>query len=259
MNSLSLTFKSFPSDELQEATSYAINYLYDHHDSIGIYGENLLGAIKSILVSFIEVAYSQGENINIIYPQLVGEIYQSLIPEKISSKKYSIPSWSKDLSKIFIEATFSDSIEDINSELHQSICKEITLANLTILNNSSFTSNDFIPKISQVEPSRKLQNEDMKFDGVSRCMKFDPIKTAFLQFSSRGLAEGIFDDSNNDLNTQVLGVKTKMIGETISSSVIEFLSSLDGDNSLFAMKALMPFQLESHLVLFTEYPKRNYT
>ena len=44
------------------------------------------GAIKSILVSFIEVAYNKGENISIIYPQLVGEIYQSLIPEKIHQK-----------------------------------------------------------------------------------------------------------------------------------------------------------------------------
>ena len=53
--------------------------------------------------------------------------------------------------------------------------------------------------ISPIEPSRKLKNDEMRFDGVNRFMKFDPSKTAILQFSSRGLSEGIYDYQNNIL------------------------------------------------------------
>ena len=77
----------------------------------------------------------------------------------------------------------------------------------------------------------------MRFDGVNRFMKFDPTKTAILQFSSRGLSEGIYDYKNNILNSEIVRSYSDILADSIGSTIIEYLSQLDGDNSLFAYES----------------------
>jgi len=236
--SLTLTFNSFPIEDLKESALYAINYIFQNHKSIGISEVNLLNTIKSILASFVDSGASRGSNLEESYPGLVVDVYELLLPLKISTNNYSIPNWSKNLSKIFIDVASSESVADIKSRLQQKVIEDISKSNLQILNNFEYSTGNFIPKITPVDTSRKLENPDMLFGGENRFMKFNPSKTAILQFSSRGLAEGIFDESNNAIDINSVEKLADMIGNSVSTSTISFLTSLVGDNSLFAYESI---------------------
>ena len=141
------------------------------------------------------------------------------------------------MSKVFIDVASVESLENQKVIIYTSLIQQITESSLSLLNDSAFTTTNFIPNISTVEPSRKLENKDMKFGGESRFMKFDPSKTAILQFSSRGLSEGIYDLENNALTSSNIESFSDILANSIGSTVIEYLSRLDGDHSLFAYES----------------------
>ena len=80
--SLTLTFNSFPIEDLRESAIYAINYIFQNHKSIGISEVNLLNAIKSILTSFVDAGAGRGTNLEESYPGLVVDVYELLLPLK---------------------------------------------------------------------------------------------------------------------------------------------------------------------------------
>ena len=236
-NALTTTFNSFPDDNLMESVLYATNYIFDNHKSLRVSETGLLVSIKSILNAFVNTSIASGDNTSISLPKLCRDIFQQLLPIKISDYNYSIPNWSRNLSKIFIDVASDESLKDFRNVLYSSILREITESSLSLLHDSTFTTSNFIPRISPIEPSRKLKNDEMRFDGVNRFMKFDPTKTAILQFSSRGLSEGIYDYQNNILNSEIVRSYSDILADSIGSTVIEYLSQLDGDNSLFAYES----------------------
>lgn len=234
--SLTSTFSSFPDQDLYDSAVYAINYILQSEKSFGSSEIDILEGIKSVLISFLIVSEDKGLNINNTYPTLVADIYEDLIPEKISAKGFSIPNWAKTLSKIFIESISESDIESDHNSLYTSVSSTITQSTLGILNNSTYSAPNFFPTISPVETSRKLENDDMKFGGVNRFMKFDPSKTAIIQFATRGLAEGLFGNSKT-LTSSDVETYSNLLGSEVSSSLINFFNGLGGENSLFAYEA----------------------
>ena len=234
--SLTSTFSSFPDQDLYDSAVYAINYILQSEKSFGSSEIDILEGIKSVLISFLIVSEDKGLNINNTYPTLVADIYEDLIPEKISAKGFSIPNWAKNLSKIFIESISESDIESDHNSLYTSVSSTITQSTLGILNNSTYSAPNFFPTISPVETSRKLENDDMKFGGVNRFMKFDPSKTAIIQFATRGLAEGLFGNSKT-LTSSDVETYSNLLGSEVSSSLINFFNGLGGENSLFAYEA----------------------
>ena len=231
--SLTSTFSSFPDQDLYDSTIYAINYILQSEQAFGSSEVDILEGIKSVLISFLIVSEDKNLNLNDTYPTLVNGIYEDLIPEKVSTKGFSIPNWAKNLSKIFIESISESGIEGDHNSIYTSVSRTITQSTLGILNNSTYSAPNFIPSISSVETSRKLENDKMKFGGVNKFMKFDPSKTAIIQFASRGLAEGLFGNSKN-LTVNDVESYSILLGSEVSSSLINYFNGLGGENSLFA-------------------------
>lgn len=237
-DSLTTTFKSFGSNDLHDSVLYAVNYLFDNHKSIGIQENGLYSAISSILIAFVNASIENGSDIYETLPKMVTATYNQLIPIKVANHNYSVPSWSRNLSKVFIDVASVESLENKKSDLYQDIIDSITLNVLSLMNDSTFTATNFTPSISFVDASRKIENIEMKFGGENRFMKFDPSKTAILQFTSRGLTEGIFDQKNNNLDSENIESYSILIGKSTSFAVLNFISSIEGDNSLFAYESM---------------------
>ena len=56
-------------------------------------------------------------------------------------------------------------------------------------------------------------------------MKFDPSKTAIIQFATRGLAEGLFGNSKT-LTSSDVETYSNLLGSEVSSSLINFLNGI---------------------------------
>ena len=234
VQSLSTTFSSFPSEDLSESAQYAVDYIMQSEGSFGSSELNILEGIKSVLISFLEVSDERGLNLDTSYSELVRNIYEELLPEKVASKKFSVPNWSKNLSKIFVESISDSTINSNKITLYSSTSRSITLSALSILKDSTYSAPNFAPTISPIDISRKLEDENMKFGGISRFMKFDPSKSAIIQFSSRGLAEGLFGSSANELTPSDVTSYSTLLGGEVASTTMDFFSTLDGDHSIFA-------------------------
>ena len=101
-----------------ESVLYATNYLFDNHKSIGISETGLLVSIKSILNAFVNVSIDSTDNTSVSLPKLCRDIFQQLLPIKISDYNYSIPNWSRNLSKIFIDVASDElSLKDFKKYL----------------------------------------------------------------------------------------------------------------------------------------------
>jgi hypothetical protein len=237
-DSLTTTFKSFSSNDLHDSVLYAVNYLFDNHKSIGIHENGLFKAINSILVAFVNASIENGSDIYETLPTMVTDTYNQLIPIKVANHNYSVPSWSRSLSKVFIDVASVELLENMKTDLYEDIIDSIMLNVLSLMNDSTFTASNFFPSISSVDASRKVENIDMKFGGENRFMKFDPSKTAILQFTSRGLTEGIFEQTNNELDFNSIDNYSNLIGKSTTSTVLNFLNSIEGDNSLFAYESM---------------------
>ena len=74
----------------------------------------------------------------------------------------------------------------------------------------------------------------MMFDGINGFMKFDPEKSRFLEFASKGLTDGLLYQDINNLSDQNVEGFAKILGE--SMKVLPNCSSLT-DNTLFAFEA----------------------
>jgi hypothetical protein len=68
-------------------------------------------------------------------------------------------------------------------------------------------------------------------------MKFDPEKSRFLEFAAKGLADGLFKDSPNIASKENIKTNAEILGSGTMEAAIEFISTLEGDNSLFAYEA----------------------
>ncbi len=236
-SSLTKTFNSFPQENLLEALQYSISYLVDGKEKFNFSESALLAGIKSSLISYFDSSLNRGEDISTKISDIPYLVYSSVIPNKANTWNQSIPLWSRKLSEILVQSLGESQISE-NLELHnRSIVKNATKALLKILNESTNSTNGMTGSISSVDTSRNVRNENMLFDGSPGFMKFDPEKTRFLEFASKGLADGMFSGQHDSLNPKIIEENSKILGEETMSGAIEFISQVDGDNSLFAYES----------------------
>ena len=119
------------------------------------------------------------------------------------------------------------------NELKKLASKATTSTVLQIINDSTIKSNGLLPSITPVDPSREVASQEMSFDGTASFMKFDTEKTRLLEFTAKGLADGFFANDSTPLSAENIQVYSQVLGESTISGAVEYLSSLEGDNSLF--------------------------
>ena len=232
-NSLSSTFSSFPNENLSEAVEYSINYLSDNKSNFNLSDRDLLAGIKSSVIAFLNSSESKGDDLLKVIPNLPRIIFRNLIPNKVDSWGGNIPSWSKELSITLMESISEANISADKNELKKLASKATTSSILQIINDSTIKTNGLQPSITPVDPSRKVASQEMSFGGTESFMKFDTEKTRLLEYTAKGLADGFFNNGPTPLSAENVQIYSQILGESTISGAIEYLSSLEGDNSLF--------------------------
>jgi len=232
-SSLTSTFSSFPNENLFEAVEYSINYLSNNKENFNLSDQDLLAGIKSSVIAFLNSSESTGSDLLEVIPNLPGIVFKNLIPVKVDSWGGNIPTWAKELSITLMESISEASITADKNELKKLASRATTSTVLQIINDSTIKSNGLLPSITPVDPSREVASQEMSFDGTASFMKFDTEKTRLLEFTAKGLADGFFANDSTPLSAENIQVYSQVLGESTISGAVEYLSSLEGDNSLF--------------------------
>ena len=232
-SSLTSTFSSFPNENLLEAVEYSINYLSNNKENFNLSDQDLLAGIKSSVIAFLNSSESTGSDLLEVIPNLPGIVFKNLIPVKVDSWGGNIPTWAKELSITLMESISEASITADKNELKKLASRATTSTVLQIINDSTIKSNGLLPSITPVDPSREVASQEMSFDGTASFMKFDTEKTRLLEFTAKGLADGFFANDSTPLSAENIQVYSQVLGESTISGAVEYLSSLEGDNSLF--------------------------
>ena len=232
-NSLTSTFSSFPNENLLEAVEYSINYLSNNKENFNLSDQDLLAGIKSSVIAFLNSSESTGSDLLEVIPNLPGIVFKNLIPVKVVSWQGNIPTWAKELSITLMESISEANITADKNELKKLAAKATTSTVLQIINDSTIKSNGLLPTITPVDPSREVASQEMSFGGTASFMKFDTEKTRLLEFTAKGLADGFFANDSTPLSAENIQVYSQVLGESTISGAVEYLSSLEGDNSLF--------------------------
>jgi hypothetical protein len=232
-SSLTSTFSSFPNENLLEALEYSVNYLTDNKENFNLSDQDLLAGIKSSVIAFLNSSESKGDDLLEVIPNLPGIVFKNLIPVKVDSWGGNIPTWAKELSISLMESISEANITADKNELKKLASKATTSTVLQIINDSTIKSNGLLTTITPVDPSREVASQEMSFGGTASFMKFDTEKTRLLEFTAKGLADGFFANDSTPLSAEIIQVYSQVLGESTISGAVEYLSSLEGDNSLF--------------------------
>ena len=195
--------------------------------------QDLLAGIKSSVIAFLNSSESTGSDLLEVIPNLPGIVFKNLIPVKVDSWGGNIPTWAKELSITLMESISEANITADKNELKKRASKATTSTVLQIINDSTIKSNGLLPTITPVDPSREVASQEMSFGGTASFMKFDTEKTRLLEFTAKGLADGFFANDSTPLSAENIQVYSQVLGESTISGAVEYLSSLEGDNSLF--------------------------
>ena len=236
-NSLSNTFSTLTGDSLLEALEYAILYLSINKTNFNLTDNDLLAGIKSSIIAYIKTSESSGQNLENAVSKLPEIVFKSLIPEKVKAWNGSVPNWSKNLSLTLMDSINKSGISSDATPLQKSMVKSSIAALLKILSESTVPANGFTNGLSDVATTRTEANNEMLFGGTPNFMKFDPEKTQFLEFAAKGLADGLFKDSNNIASKENIKTNSEILGSGTMEAAIEFISTLEGDNSLFVYES----------------------
>ena len=232
-SSLTSTFSSFTNENLLEALEYSINYLSDNKENFNLTDQDLLAGIKSSVIAFLNSSESKGDDLLEVISNLPGIVFRNLIPVKVDSWGGNIPTWAKELSITLMESISEANITADKNELKKRASKATTSTVLQIINDSTIKSNGLLPTITPVDPSREVASQEMSFNGTASFMKFDTEKTRLLEFTAKGLADGFFANDSTPLSAENIQIYSQVLGESTISGAVEYLSSLEGDNSLF--------------------------
>jgi hypothetical protein len=233
-DSLTRTFSSFPNESMLDAFEYSIGYLSTNKINFNLTDQDILAGFKSSIIAFLDASAAKGDTLTTTVSELPYVIFSNLIPEKVNSWNDSAPKWAKDLSQILIESISESNIKSNKTDLQNIVAKESITALLKIIKDSTVPSNGLLPSITPIDQSRSIANQEMSFDGEPNFMKIDPEKTRLLEFAAKGLADGLFNHDPTPLTSIAIQGFSKVLGESTISGAIEYLSALEGDNSLFA-------------------------
>ncbi|MBT3668545.1 MAG: hypothetical protein HN548_13785 [Opitutae bacterium] len=232
--SLQNTFSTFNDENLLEALEYAISYLALNKTNFNLTDSDILSGIKSSIIAYLKTSEANNENLESAVSKLPEIVYSSLIPARVKSWNGNVPVWSKDISRILMETINESELAADSALLQKTLAKNSVSTLLKILSESSDKANGFTNRISNVDISRSVPNEEMLFGGTPNFMKFDPEKTKFLEFAAKGLSDALFINNQSTFSKESIQSASKLIGSGTMEGAIEFISTLEGDNSLFA-------------------------
>ena len=236
-DSLTNVFNSFPNENLIEAFEFSIDYLSVNKTNFNLSDQDILAGYKSSIIAFLEASETKGDTLSLTISKLPDAVFSSIIPLKVNTWNGNIPVWSKNLSQVIVESISESNLISNKTELQKVVVKSSVSAVLKILKDSTLSSNGMTPTITPVDNSRTIANQEMSFGGETKFMKFDPEKTRMLEFTGKGLADGLFKNSSAPLSVNNINDFSKILGESAISGAIEYISALEGDNSLFAYEA----------------------
>lgn len=239
-NSLSNTFSTFTGANLIEALEYSILYLSNNKTNFNLTDNDLLAGIKSSIIAYIRTSETKGEDLENTVNKLPEIVFNSLIPVKVKSWNGSVPNWSKDLSLILMDSINESNLNsntNTNVSLQKTIAKSSVTALLKILSESTVSADGFTKGLSNVSDTRADANDEMLFGGTPNFMKFSPEKTRFLEFAAKGLADGLFKNPQDIASKENIMASAEIVSSGTMEGAIEFISTLEGDNSLFAYEA----------------------
>ena len=236
-DSLTNVFNSFPNENLIEAFEFSIDYLSVNKTNFNLSDQDILAGYKSSIIAFLEASETKGDTLSLTISKLPDAVFSSIIPLKVNAWNGNVPVWSKNLSQVIVESISESNLISNKTELQKVVVKSSVSAVLKILKDSTLSSNGMTPTITPVDNSRTIANQEMSFGGETKFMKFDPEKTRMLEFTGKGLADGLFKNSSAPLSVNNINDFSKILGESAISGAIEYISALEGDNSLFAYEA----------------------
>ena len=236
-DSLTNVFNSFPNENLIEAFEFSINYLSVNKTNFNLSDQDILAGYKSSIIAFLEASETKGDTLSLTISKLPDAVFSSIIPLKVNAWNGNVPVWSKNLSQVIVESISESNLISNKTDLQKVVVKSSVSAVLKILKDSTLSSNGMTPTITPVDNSRTIANQEMSFGGETKFMKFDPEKTRMLEFTGKGLADGLFKNSSAPLSVNNINDFSKILGESAISGAIEYISALEGDNSLFAYEA----------------------
>ena len=236
-DSLTNVFNSFPNENLIEAFEFSIDYLSVNKTNFNLSDQDILAGYKSSIIAFLEASETKGDTLSLTISKLPDAVFSSIIPLKVNAWNGNVPVWSKNLSQVIVESISESNLISNKTDLQKVVVKSSVSAVLKILKDSTLSSNGMTPTITPVDNSRTIANQEMSFGGETKFMKFDPEKTRMLEFTGKGLADGLFKNSSAPLSVNNINDFSKILGESAISGAIEYISALEGDNSLFAYEA----------------------
>lgn len=236
-DSLTNVFNSFPNESLLEAFEYSINYLSVNKTNFNLSDQDILAGYKSSIIAFLEASETKGDTLSLTISKLPDAVFSSIIPLKVNTWNGNVPVWSKNLSQVIVESISESNLISNKTDLQKVVVKSSVSAVLKILKDSTLSSNGMTPTITPVDNSRTIANQGMSFGGETKFMKFDPEKTRLLEFTGKGLADGLFKNNSTPLSVNNINDFSKILGESAISGAIDYISALEGDNSLFAYEA----------------------
>ena len=235
--SLQNTFSTFKDENLLEALDYAVNYLALNKTNFNLSDSDLLSGIKSTIIAFLKTAESNNENLETAVSKLPEIVFSNLIPTRVKSWNGNVPIWAKDTSRLMMETIDVSGLVTESALLQETLAKNSVSALLKILSSSPENANGFTSGVSNVDITKSVPNEEMLFNGTPNFMKFDPEKTRLLEFAASGLSDALYIYNENTLSVESIKNISKVLGSGAMEGAIEFISSLNGDNSLFAYEA----------------------
>ena len=245
ISSLTNTFNSFPDENLGEALEYAVSYLVDNKTNFNLNDDSLLAGINSSMVSYINSSLAKNDDISANISKMPEIIYSNIIPQKVISWNENVPHWSRKISEQLARSLNESDLtsnkypdqQTIIDQHQRNLVRNSIKSLLKILSETTESGNGFTGGISTVNSGRNEPNQQMMFDGINGFMKFDPEKSRFLEFASKGLTDGLLHQYMNNLSDQNVEGFAKILGEESMKGVTELFVSLAGDNMLFAFEA----------------------
>lgn len=245
ISSLTNTFNSFPDENLSEALEYAVSYLVDNKTNFNLNDDSLLAGINASMVSYINSSLAKNDDLSANISKMPEIIYSNIIPKKVISWNENVPHWSRKISEQLARSLNESDLtsnkypdqQTIMDQHQRNLVRNSIKSLLKILSETTESGNGFTGGISTVNSGRNEPNQQMMFDGINGFMKFDPEKSRFLEFASKGLTDGLLHQYMNNLSDQNVEGFAKILGEESMKGVTELFVSLAGDNMLFAFEA----------------------
>ena len=227
-NALSEIYNSIPIEDRIDALSHSIKYLAEKRIAFDLNDDDFANGIKSITKAFLNDSSSDNE-----ISMLTDTLFTSIIPTELMNWEKNAKTWSN---------TAANWVARLTSILIETVpLNKLTAVNESVVSTvfSIFKDSGSIPSIGLyggITPidNHSEANDEMKFDGLLKdYMKFDPIKSHLFSLASFNISKS-FTTRKDFLTVDKIEELSKELARSTIPIILQEISLLDGDNSLFA-------------------------